>query len=118
MPLTSVRRKLFYAIFGPSVTVLVLVAVLASWFDVYSVRSAIVEEADVQGKLVALAVRGPLSLEDTLAIEETMESLRGNPDIVFGAVYSTETNLVAQYPAGNSQRTRESEPKAQQHEFK
>ena len=97
MPHRTVRRKLFSAIFGPTLVILVIIGVVSVWLDVYSVRHAIEREARLQSNVLALALRGPVSLGDTLATQETLDSLIGNKDIISGVVFSADGKVLARY---------------------
>lgn len=93
----SVRRKLFLAIFGPSVGILLLAAIGGLWMDVYALRRSIEHDARIQAGILGLALRGPLTVEIDPLLNELLGSLKGDPDITYGVVFSGETNRVAAY---------------------
>ncbi|MEX2525590.1 MAG: diguanylate cyclase [Gammaproteobacteria bacterium] len=93
----SIRKKLIAAFVTITVVALILSGtslVIASWFNE---REAAMSELETLAELIGANSRAALIFEDAAAAEETLDTLRIWPDIVYGSLHDTEGTQLARF---------------------
>lgn len=99
---TSIKRKVMTIILLASLTVSLVTVVAFVLYDLATFRQAMVQNLLSQGRLIAENSAAALAFNNTNDAENLLASLHTEPHVVAAAIYDSQGNLFASYPAGIS----------------
>lgn len=97
----SLRRKLFLAIFVPSLIVSLVLGGLGLWVDLEAMKDALKREASILADLLARAVSGPMTINDEQTLNSTLEAAGAQGNVISATATSADGTLVASYTRPN-----------------
>src|SRR5690242_17170441 len=92
-----IKRKLILVIMLTSSVVLLLTSTAAIAYELIVFRHTALRELATKAEMLGANCRAPLAFEDPKAAQETLESLRADPEIVVAAIYSANGSVFVQY---------------------
>lgn len=96
----SLRNKLVILMMGISLLLIVLIIGFFSFHEYTKQRDFLINEIDMQTKLLSDFLITPLEFSDTLEAKRALSKMRHNEQIAQITVYDTSFNLLASYKAG------------------
>lgn len=94
----SVRAKLLLAIFLPSLVVLAIAVSGMLLYDLNALKRTLLRQAEVNTRIMARAMVGPLSTDDRLLATDKLSSLEADPNVISAVVYDEKRSVFAQFP--------------------
>jgi signal transduction histidine kinase len=95
----SVQAKLLLAIFLPSLVVLAIAVTGMLLYDLNALKRTLFRQAEVNARIMARAMVGPLSTDDNLLATDKLSSLEADPNVILAVVYDEKRSVFAQFPA-------------------
>lgn len=100
----SIQAKLLLAIFLPSLVVLIIAVSGMLVYDLAALKSSLVRQAEINARIMARAMTGPLSTDDRLLATDKISSFEADPNVVAAVVFDENYGVFAHYPAaGNAE---------------
>lgn len=100
-----IRRKLTLAIMLTSGIGLLLAGTLIVAFEWVSYRERMTEDVSTLAKIIGDQSTAALSFNDPKAAQETLETLKGRPEITAAAIYDTGGKMFASYTRNDVSRS-------------
>ncbi len=97
----SIQKRLFAAIFGPSLLIVLLVGTLVLVYDLVQFRRSLTKDAVTNASIVARACRFTLTAldpeMDPVGASETLYALAGDGEVRSAALFTMDGKLFSQY---------------------
>jgi hypothetical protein len=97
----SIQKRLFAAIFGPSLLIVLLVGTLVLVYDLVQFRRSLTKDAVTNANIVARACRFTLTVldpeMDPVGASETLYALAGDGEVRSAALFTMDGKLFSQY---------------------
>jgi len=98
----TIRHKLTLIIMFTCITALVMAASAFIVWEQITFRNSMARNLSIQAAMTADNCKAALAFEDAADAEETLKTLREEPSIIFGCVYTADGKVFAKYSRDNT----------------
>src|SRR5882724_6963069 len=106
----SIQRKQTVIIMLTTTVALLLACAAFATYEVISFRTTMLRDLGTMGQIIGDNCASAIDFNDAKSAEETLASLKDEPNIAGACVYSKDGKVIAQYKRANDGRTFEPPP--------
>ena len=101
----TIRRKLISVIMLATTISLVLIGAVFIFWQWFTLRQSMVSSLSTQAKVIADNCKASMTFQESQDANDTLTSLKEEPSIIFGGIYTLDGKIFASYHASGTSHT-------------